>query len=122
VRTAGERYDGLSGRFVGIDDDLDALLGRIDDIVARLYTLRIKRNGGAGMFMYDAVVVGAAVLVHPPLLTDVKAPSFLCDRSAFPAIWAVDASFISPVSHLERWGSRKVRSSGAPFIPVGRST
>ena len=43
ARLASGRYDALSGRFLGIDDDLDALLGRIDDIVAReLYTLRIQ--------------------------------------------------------------------------------
>jgi hypothetical protein len=36
------RYDTLSGRFLGIDDDLDELLNRRDEIVAReLYTLRI---------------------------------------------------------------------------------
>ena len=43
AQLAGGRYDALSGRFVGIDDDLDALLSSIDDIAAReLYTLRIK--------------------------------------------------------------------------------
>ena len=43
ARLASGRYDVLSGRFLGIDDDLDALLGRIDDIVTReLYTLRIQ--------------------------------------------------------------------------------
>jgi len=43
AQLASGRYDALSGRFLGIDDDLDALLGRIDDIVAReLYTLRIQ--------------------------------------------------------------------------------
>lgn len=43
AQLASGRYDALSGRFLGIDDDLDALLGRIDDIVAReLGTLRIQ--------------------------------------------------------------------------------
>jgi len=43
VQLASGRYDALSGRFVGIDDDLGALLGRIDDCVAReLYMLRIQ--------------------------------------------------------------------------------
>jgi NAD(P)-dependent dehydrogenase (short-subunit alcohol dehydrogenase family) len=43
ARLAGGRYDTLSGRFLGIDDDLDELLKRTDEIVAReLYTLRIQ--------------------------------------------------------------------------------
>jgi 3-oxoacyl-[acyl-carrier protein] reductase len=43
ARLASGQYDALSGRFLGIDDDLDALLTRIDDIGAReLYTLRIQ--------------------------------------------------------------------------------
>jgi NAD(P)-dependent dehydrogenase (short-subunit alcohol dehydrogenase family) len=43
ARLASGRYDALSGRFLGIDDDLDELLNRTDEIVAReLYTLRIQ--------------------------------------------------------------------------------
>jgi hypothetical protein len=43
ARLASGRYDGLSGRFLGIDDDLDGLLNRTGEIVAReLYTLRIQ--------------------------------------------------------------------------------
>ena len=43
ARLAGGRYDALSGWFLGIDDDLDELLNRTDEIVAReLYTLRIQ--------------------------------------------------------------------------------
>ena len=43
ARLASGRYDALSGRFLGIDDDLDQLLNRKDEIVAReLYTLRIQ--------------------------------------------------------------------------------
>jgi NAD(P)-dependent dehydrogenase (short-subunit alcohol dehydrogenase family) len=43
ARLASGRYDTLSGRFLGIDDDLDELLNRTDEIVAReLYTLRIQ--------------------------------------------------------------------------------
>ena len=43
VRLASGRYDALSGRFLTIDDDLDYLLARSDDIVKEeLYTLRIK--------------------------------------------------------------------------------
>ena len=44
ARLASGRYDALSGRFLGIDDDLDELLNRTDEIVAReLYTLHIQR-------------------------------------------------------------------------------
>ena len=43
ARLASGRYDMLSGRFLGIDDDLDALLNRTDEIVAQeLYRLRIQ--------------------------------------------------------------------------------
>src|SRR3984893_16301436 len=43
ARLASGRYDTLSGRFLGIDDDLDELLNRTGEIVAReLYTLRIQ--------------------------------------------------------------------------------
>ena len=43
ARLASGRYDVLSGRFLGIDDDLDELLNRADEIAAReLYTLRIR--------------------------------------------------------------------------------
>jgi hypothetical protein len=43
ARLASGRYDALSGRFVGIDDDLDELLNRTDEIATReLYTLRIQ--------------------------------------------------------------------------------
>ena len=43
ARLASGRYDALSGRFLGIDDDLDELLKRADEITARdLYTLRIQ--------------------------------------------------------------------------------
>jgi NAD(P)-dependent dehydrogenase (short-subunit alcohol dehydrogenase family) len=40
---ASGRYDALSGRFLGIDDDLDDLLNRAGEIAEReLYTLRIQ--------------------------------------------------------------------------------
>lgn len=40
---ASGRYDALSGRFLKIDDDLDALANRASEITAReLYTLRIQ--------------------------------------------------------------------------------
>ena len=43
ARLASGRYDALSGRFVGIDDDLDELLNRTGEIVAReFYTLGIQ--------------------------------------------------------------------------------
>jgi NAD(P)-dependent dehydrogenase (short-subunit alcohol dehydrogenase family) len=43
ARLASGQYDALSGRFLGIDDDLDALLTRTDEIATReLYTLRIQ--------------------------------------------------------------------------------
>jgi NAD(P)-dependent dehydrogenase (short-subunit alcohol dehydrogenase family) len=43
ARLASGRYDALSGRFLGIDDDLDELLKRADEITAReLYTLRVQ--------------------------------------------------------------------------------
>lgn len=43
ARLASGKYDALSGRFLGIDDDLDALLTRTDEIATReLYTLRIQ--------------------------------------------------------------------------------
>jgi NAD(P)-dependent dehydrogenase (short-subunit alcohol dehydrogenase family) len=43
ARLASGRYDVLSGRFLGIDDDLEELLSRIGEIKAReLYTLRIN--------------------------------------------------------------------------------
>jgi NAD(P)-dependent dehydrogenase (short-subunit alcohol dehydrogenase family) len=43
VQLSSGRYDALSGRFVGIDDDLDELLKQSDDITSReLYTLRIQ--------------------------------------------------------------------------------
>jgi len=43
ARLASGRYDLLSGRFLGIDDDLDDLQSRVDDIKAReLYTLRLN--------------------------------------------------------------------------------
>jgi NAD(P)-dependent dehydrogenase (short-subunit alcohol dehydrogenase family) len=43
ARLASGRYDRLSGRFLSIDDDLDELLSRADEIKAReLYTLRIR--------------------------------------------------------------------------------
>ncbi|HYR87954.1 MAG TPA: hypothetical protein VE422_27995 [Terriglobia bacterium] len=43
ARLASGRYDTLSGRFLAIDDDLDELLKRKDDITSReLYTLRIQ--------------------------------------------------------------------------------
>ena len=35
ARLASGRYDALSGRFLGVDDDLEELLGRADDIAAR---------------------------------------------------------------------------------------
>jgi NAD(P)-dependent dehydrogenase (short-subunit alcohol dehydrogenase family) len=42
VRLASGRYDALSGCFLTIDDDLDELLGRADDITKQeLHTLRI---------------------------------------------------------------------------------
>jgi NAD(P)-dependent dehydrogenase (short-subunit alcohol dehydrogenase family) len=44
ARLASGRYDALSGRFLGIDDNLDDLLQRKDDIATReLYTLRIQQ-------------------------------------------------------------------------------
>jgi NAD(P)-dependent dehydrogenase (short-subunit alcohol dehydrogenase family) len=43
ARLAGGRYDALSGRFLTIDDDLDALVSRASEITSReLYTLRIQ--------------------------------------------------------------------------------
>jgi NAD(P)-dependent dehydrogenase (short-subunit alcohol dehydrogenase family) len=43
ARLASGRYDALSGRFLSIDDDLDAQLTRAADIASReLYTLRIQ--------------------------------------------------------------------------------
>lgn len=43
VKLSSGRYDALSGRFIGIDDDLDEMLKRADEIAAReLYTLRIQ--------------------------------------------------------------------------------
>jgi NAD(P)-dependent dehydrogenase (short-subunit alcohol dehydrogenase family) len=43
ARLASGRYDTLSGRFLGIDDDLDELLNRTGEIVKReLYMLRIQ--------------------------------------------------------------------------------
>ena len=43
ARLASGRYDSLSGRFLGIDDDLDELLNRTGEIAEReLYTLRIQ--------------------------------------------------------------------------------
>lgn len=43
TRLASGRYDGLSGRFLSIDDDLEELLNRADAITAgELYTLRIR--------------------------------------------------------------------------------
>jgi hypothetical protein len=43
ARLASGRYDALSGRFLAIDDDLDELLKRADEITAReLYTLRVQ--------------------------------------------------------------------------------
>jgi NAD(P)-dependent dehydrogenase (short-subunit alcohol dehydrogenase family) len=43
ARLASGRYDALSGRFIGIDDDLDELVNRAGEIAAReLYTLRIQ--------------------------------------------------------------------------------
>ncbi|GAC1456467.1 MAG: 3-oxoacyl-ACP reductase FabG [Gemmatimonadaceae bacterium] len=45
ARLASGRYDTLSGRFLGIDDDLDGLLNRTGEIVKReLYTLRIQTS------------------------------------------------------------------------------
>jgi NAD(P)-dependent dehydrogenase (short-subunit alcohol dehydrogenase family) len=43
ARLASGRYDALSGRFLTIDDDLDALVNRASEITSReLYTLRIQ--------------------------------------------------------------------------------
>jgi NAD(P)-dependent dehydrogenase (short-subunit alcohol dehydrogenase family) len=43
ARLASGRYDVLSGRFLGIDDDLEELLSRLGEITAReLYTLRLN--------------------------------------------------------------------------------
>ena len=43
ARRASGRYNALSGRFLGVDDDLEELLGRADDIAAReLYMLRLN--------------------------------------------------------------------------------
>ena len=43
ARLASGDYDALSGRFLRVDDDLDDLVGRAPEIVARqLLTLRIK--------------------------------------------------------------------------------
>ena len=43
ARLASGRYDALSGRFLGSDDDLEELLGRSDEITAsKLYTLRLN--------------------------------------------------------------------------------
>jgi NAD(P)-dependent dehydrogenase (short-subunit alcohol dehydrogenase family) len=43
VRLASGRYDALSGRFLTVDDDLDALLTRADDIAQQeQYLLRIR--------------------------------------------------------------------------------
>lgn len=43
ARLASGRYDLLSGRFLGIDDDLEELLSRAGEIAAReLYTLRLN--------------------------------------------------------------------------------
>ena len=43
ARLASGRYNALSGRFLGVDDDLEELLGRADDIAAReLYMLRLN--------------------------------------------------------------------------------
>ena len=43
ARLASGRYDVLSGRFLGIEDDLEALLTRVGEITAReLYTLRLN--------------------------------------------------------------------------------
>jgi NAD(P)-dependent dehydrogenase (short-subunit alcohol dehydrogenase family) len=42
VRLASGAYDALSGRFLTIDDDLDALVGEADELIARqLHTLRV---------------------------------------------------------------------------------
>jgi len=43
ARLASGRYDALSGRFLTIDDDLDALVSRSSEITSReLCTLRIQ--------------------------------------------------------------------------------
>jgi NAD(P)-dependent dehydrogenase (short-subunit alcohol dehydrogenase family) len=43
TRLASGQYDLLSGRFLGVDDDLDLLSSRVGDIKAReLYTLRLN--------------------------------------------------------------------------------
>jgi len=40
---ASGRYDALSGRYLTIDDDLDALMARIDDVLRDdLMTLRLR--------------------------------------------------------------------------------
>jgi len=44
VRLASGRADALSGRFLGISDDLEKLLGRLEEVKrADLYTLRIRK-------------------------------------------------------------------------------
>jgi NAD(P)-dependent dehydrogenase (short-subunit alcohol dehydrogenase family) len=43
VKLASGRYDALSGLFLGIDDDLEGLLRRVDEIKKReLYCLRLS--------------------------------------------------------------------------------
>lgn len=43
ARLASGRYDALSGRFLTIEDDLDALVNRVSEIASQeLYTLRIR--------------------------------------------------------------------------------
>jgi NAD(P)-dependent dehydrogenase (short-subunit alcohol dehydrogenase family) len=43
VKLSSGRYDALSGRFIGIDDDLEEMLKRADEIAAQeLYTLRLQ--------------------------------------------------------------------------------
>jgi NAD(P)-dependent dehydrogenase (short-subunit alcohol dehydrogenase family) len=47
VRLASGRYDELSGRQLSVDDELDALLARIDEVRRRdLYLLRLQRLSG----------------------------------------------------------------------------
>jgi len=43
VRLASGKYDALTGRFLRVEDDLNALIGQVPDIIQReLLTLRIR--------------------------------------------------------------------------------
>jgi NAD(P)-dependent dehydrogenase (short-subunit alcohol dehydrogenase family) len=58
TRLATGRYDALSGRFLTIDDDLDALVNRVSEISSReLYTLRIQNIESPSSSMPDVASV-----------------------------------------------------------------